>query len=75
MITLKTKTDLFKFNLKTGFRREIELCQTITRLQLGKPEACINITTSYDEKLAIKISDVVDFKLNEAEYVKATVQC
>jgi hypothetical protein len=73
MITLITKTGTFKFNLKTGFHREIELCQTITGLQSKKATGSINITTSSDETLSVKVSDIIDFKFNEAEYIKAEV--
>jgi len=74
VITLTTKNGDIKFNLSTGFPREIALCQTITKLQSEKSGAAtINVTTSDKEKLSIKISDVIDLKFSEAEYVKAKV--
>jgi hypothetical protein len=73
VITLNTKTGEFKFNLKTGYPREIELCQIITRLQSKNSTASINIVTSYNENLSIKIPDVIDLKFNEAEYIKTEV--
>ena len=73
MITLNTKDGDIKFNLGTGFPREIALCQTITRLQSEKSGATINITTSDKEKLSIRIPDVTDLKFSEAEYIKAEI--
>jgi hypothetical protein len=75
MVTLFTKKRDFKFNLKTtGFRGEIALCQTITRLlsEGYKPRSKINISTD-DGNLLIKISDITDMKFSESEYVKSKV--
>jgi hypothetical protein len=74
MVTLITKKRDFKFNLKTtGFRGEIALCQTITKLQSEKPRSKINITTD-EENLSIKISDIIDILFSESEFVKCTVK-
>jgi hypothetical protein len=73
MITLTTKDGDIKFNLSTGFPREIALCQIITKLQSEKSGATINVTISDKEKISIKISDITDLKFSEAEYVKAKV--
>jgi len=73
MITLTTKNGDIKFNLSTGFPREIALCQTLSRLLSEMSRASINITTSDKEKISIKILDVIDLKFSETEYVKAEV--
>jgi hypothetical protein len=73
VITLATKNGEIKFNLSTGFPREIALCQTIIKLQSEKSGATINVTTSDKEKISIKILDITDLKFSEAEYVKAKI--
>ena len=74
MITLilKNKEEI-KFNLKTGYPREIDLCQTITSLQLKNSKATINIVTSLNNNLSFKIPEILDVIFNEAEYVKVEV--
>ena len=73
MIILNTKNGDIKFNLSTGFPREIALCQIITKLQSEKSGASINVTTSDKEKISIRIPDIIDLKFSEAEYIKAKV--
>jgi hypothetical protein len=72
MITLTTKTGIFRFNLKNK-QREHDLCITIGHLKDQGSQSSIKITTSYNEHLLIKIPDIKDFKFTDAEYVKVTV--
>jgi hypothetical protein len=72
MVSIKLKDKEIKFNLKS-YAREIDLCQTITRLQLKNSQASIDLTTSYNEKLSLKVPEILDIKFNEAEYAKSEV--
>jgi hypothetical protein len=74
MISLITKTGTTSFNLKNGFSREIDLCMTISRLKSKNSTRSINITTSDNEKLSLKISDIINFKFRESEFVKSKVR-
>ena len=67
MITLITNRSIIKFNLKTGFNREIDLCRTLASLKLKNSNAKITISTSSGE-VSVSAQDIVDFKFVESEY-------
>jgi len=72
MIRINTKTSTYNFNLK-NFGREKDFCTALTHLQDQESPASVKITTTYDEHLLIKVSDVINFKFEETKYAKGEV--